>query len=362
MPLIPLSKTRRASCLGRLLVFFVLIVLAILYFNPWLRKIALDAVAERYPQTKTWPDKAAKAAGDARDLAVSGYNKGKKLLQSSLPSSSPAPKAAPPSRPAKLTGEKDEIRIGSFNIRIFSNNSRTDDELQQIADILKYYDVIAIQELRDGKVLQRTTDILAQMGQVYDYIVSPPTGRGVKERYAFVFRPDKIQLIGEGRLYDDPRDVFMRSPFYATFRAGNFDFTLITVHLVYGDFKDARRKEIHHLARVYREVMDTDPREKDIIVLGDFNLPPVDSGWADFKAIPEMIHLISPPEKTTITDTSLYDNFWFQRDSLREYTGRAGVIRFDENMFQNDDAGAERAVSDHRPIWADFRTSMQDDD
>ena len=75
-----------------------------------------------------------------------------------------------------------------------------------------------------------------------------------------------------------------------------------------------------------------------------------------------MAYLIGPPEKTTITDTSLYDNFWFQKDNVLEYSGRSGVVRFDENIFRNDDDKAKIAVSDHRPVWADFQINADDDD
>ena len=57
-----------------------------------------------------------------------------------------------------LFGES--ISIATFNIRIFSNNSRDDTELLQICDLLKDYDFIALQEVRDTKVLDRTIAML----------------------------------------------------------------------------------------------------------------------------------------------------------------------------------------------------------
>ncbi len=70
-----------------------------------------------------------------------------------------------------------------------------------------------------------------------------------------------------------------------------------------------------------------------------------------------MTHLINPPSKTTITDTNLYDNFWFQSKYTKGYAGKLGIINFDETMFENDNRKAKIAVSDHRPIWAIFKTS-----
>ncbi len=255
-----------------------------------------------------------------------------------------------------------EIKVCSFNIRIFSNKSRNDQELETIAKILKYYDLIAIQELKDEDVLKRTVTILKRMGYRYDYVISPPVGKIIKERYAFLFRPEKISLKDQGKVYLDKNDEFLREPFYAEFQAGHFDFLLVNIHVIYGDNENLRRKEIFSLAKVYRTLQKENPKEKDIILLGDFNLSPEDEGFKEFKFFEAMRYLIISPDKTTITDTNLYDNFWFQQNFVKEYTGQSGVIRFDENIFQNNDRKAKLAVSDHRPIWADFKIDMEDDD
>ena len=41
--------------------------------------------------------------------------------------------------------------------------------------------------------------------------------------------------------------------------------------------------------------------------------------------------------------------------------GRCGIDRFDETDFGNDDKVANLAVSDHRPIWAVFNMTRDDD-
>ena len=46
----------------------------------------------------------------------------------------------------------DDLILASWNIRIFSTGSRTDEELALIADRLEPYDLVAIQELRDEEV------------------------------------------------------------------------------------------------------------------------------------------------------------------------------------------------------------------
>ena len=256
----------------------------------------------------------------------------------------------------------DTLKIATFNIRIFSNKSRSETELNYTAEILKKYDVVAIQELRDEQVLRRTIYVLKKKGYEYDYEISPKVGRKVKELYAFLFRKNKVKMIKKGKLYSERKDEFIREPFYATFKSGNFDFTLITIHVIYGKSKAERKQEVRELGVVYNKIQDEDSNEQDVILLGDFNLPPTDAAFNLLKTISTMIFLIKPPAKTTITDRSLFDNFWFQKKYVREFTEEYGIDKFDEVMFNNNDKIAKKIVSDHRPVWAKFNTSLEDDD
>ena len=97
------------------------------------------------------------------------------------------------------------FRLAAWNIRIFSNGSRTDNELHHIAKVLINYDFIAIVELRDEVVLRRTEAVLEGMGRDYDYVMSPPVGARVKERYAFLFDPQIVHVIENGEVFPDPQ-------------------------------------------------------------------------------------------------------------------------------------------------------------
>lgn len=169
-----------------------------------------------------------------------------------------------------------KITVASFTIRIYSTGSRDDNELGLIADRLQQFDLIAIQEVRDEEVVHRTLGILAQRGLAYRGIVSKPVSRESMERYAFMWRENAFQPLDDGAIFPDPNDVFSREPFVASFRAGNFDSTLITMHSIWGNSKNERRAEALLLDDVYRAVQNADPNEQDVIVLGDFNLPPED--------------------------------------------------------------------------------------
>jgi endonuclease/exonuclease/phosphatase family metal-dependent hydrolase len=254
------------------------------------------------------------------------------------------------------------IRIASWNIRIFSNESRDDSELKRICQTLLDYDLVAIIELRDEEILQRARKMLETMGRNYDYQVSGEIGRNVKERYAFLYDKSMVQALDPGLIYPDPEDVFIREPYYATFVSGKFDFTIIATHVIWGSRVAQRRAEIQNLADVYNQIQQMNSSEQDVILMGDFNREPDDiKSYTQLRNIPSMISLFDLPQKSHIKDSSLYDNIWFQSDYLREYTGVSGIDKFDETDFGDNDELASLEVSDHRPVWAEFHTTMDDD-
>ena len=214
--------------------------------------------------------------------------------------------------------------------------------------------------------LKRTQRILSQMGKAYQYQLSPAVGRSVKERYAFLYREDLVGVVEQGELYPDAADGidnFSRDPYWATFRAGEFDFSVIVVHVIWGDTVGPRKAEVRALADVYRYVQEANGVEEDVLLVGDFNRNPNDAeGYGPIMAIPSMTRLFDLPQKSHIRDSSLYDNIFFQTDFVTEYLGISGIDKFDETDFGNDDKATNLAVSDHRPVWAVFGTNFEDDD
>ena len=254
----------------------------------------------------------------------------------------------------------DTISIATFNIRIFSNNSRDDEELLQICNILKELDFIALQEARDTEVLDRTVLMLKNRFNLdYRYLASKRVGtERVKEIYVYLYRADKVKAVKSFSVYPDPEDDFIREPFIAMFKAGNFDFYVINIHSIYGDSVSERRYEAKKLAGVHAVVQSQD-NENDVLLMGDFNLGPSDSGFQSLKAILNMIY-VNDEIPTSIKD-KLYDNIWFQSHFTKEFTGKYGIIKFDEVLVGNDDKKASLMISDQRPLWAEFDTSVDDD-
>ena len=261
-----------------------------------------------------------------------------------------------------------ELKLAGWNIRILSDGSRNDAELHEIAQTLIDYDFIAISELRDEKVLQRVQRILSESGAEYGYLMSDPVGKEGsrhKERYAFLYYKGLVSVVKGGEHYPDAADGkgdFVRDPYWATFRAGKFDFSVIVVHVVWGKSVGARKAEVKALGDVYGYVQAANGVEDDVLLVGDFNRNPTDAdAYNRIMSIPSMTRLFQFPQKSHIRDSSLYDNIFFQTNYLNEYLNRSGIDKFDETDFANDDKAANLAVSDHRPVWAVFSISADDD-
>ena len=259
--------------------------------------------------------------------------------------------------------QRSELKLAAWNIRNLSHGNRTDAELRKIVKILIDYDFIAISELLDEKVLKRIQRFLSESGAEYDYQISDPVGHedeDRRERYAFLYYKGLVNVIRDGELYPDAADGnpndFVRDPYWATFRAGEFDFSVIVVHVDWDDAVAVKRAEIMKLAAVYQHVQEANGDEDDVLLVGDFNRNPDDEeAYGELLKLPSMTHLFRLPQKSHIKDSSLYDNIFFQKDYVTEYAGRSGIDKFDETDFGNDDDAASRAVSDHRPVWAVFR-------
>ena len=345
-------RENRASCLMRLLSLIIIGVICF-YIGAYKDRIA-NFIEEYMPDVK-------KAVGNR-------ISKIKASSQPQILTITPSPEkrlSANDQGAGALPGEGQllprDIRIASFYISSFSDNDRVP-ELLQITHIIKYFDVIAVQGGIQETALKKIVDILKGLGLTYAYTSAVPSGDGNQGLPAFLYRPDNISLVREGTTYRAKSPYFVREPFYATFQAGHFDFTLVSIHVSWGTNEEQRRSGITELPEIYNFLHEKFPREQDIILLGHFNLPPDDPAWDNLKLFPTMAPLIRTPDTTNISGTRLYDNLWFQQKYTQEYTGCSGVIKFDENMFGNNDQKAGLSVSVYRPVWADFRVTQPDDD
>lgn len=248
------------------------------------------------------------------------------------------------------------ITIATFNVRIFSTRSRDDRELSVIASLMAPHDLVLIQELRDTEVMERLVRIMEARGEgVREWRATDPLGRGVKERYGWLWKPGVMEPEGDLLVLPDGDDKFIREPAAQRFLLHSGpDFLAAQVHLLFGDSREDRRIEAEGLPGALAWFCRASGGESEVFLAGDFNLSPLDGvfsalGHAGYRSL-------KAGEGTTISD-SPYDTFWLSEDMEALYAGNWGMERFDETLYDGVDRLASREVSDHRPLWMLLWTS-----
>ena len=317
--------------------------------------------------------------------------------------------------------------IATFNVYRLGNiaDRYTDDEgadadtgsipdrEKNLANVLAVgqFDLVAFQEVTDGLpgwlVMSDLVEVLsADHGLNYQFFLSDHIGQGLMpEAIAFMFNPETVKpeiVTGTNSLARNI-EIGGRDLVLTRWEAGNFDFTLVSAHLAWGNEQDRDDgyQKIDHIFTAPR------PSEfsvdEDIVVLGDFNrfgkdddsvkeleddgtfwVPNVrifDPNFNEFEQVRKS-HIEGkgiPDDNpqwlstTVATNTSVYDIIFLSPDVAEEYTGTEdgsgfgedwGILHFDEaggcgyqqqadELAHND---LKEAYSDHRPLWMRFRT------
>ncbi len=167
--------------------------------------------------------------------------------------------------------------IGSWNIRAFDGGMpRLDESFHYIAEIISAFDICAIQELRDDlRPLKRLMDLL---GPNWDYFVTDVGNHeGANyERMGFVYNTNKVffrNVIGEIVFPSDTLsdgNQIARTPFFASFQAGWFRFTLCSTHIIYGDDLGMRAEEITAITDAL--IKRAKKEDQVFVFLGDMNI------------------------------------------------------------------------------------------
>ncbi|MFN3189780.1 MAG: endonuclease/exonuclease/phosphatase family protein [Aureliella sp.] len=247
------------------------------------------------------------------------------------------------------------LTMGSFNLHTFGKTKLTKPwVLERYADIVRQFDVIAVQEIRskDQTTLPRLMAIINQGGGAYDYTISERIGRasiGYYEQYAFIFDTNRVRTTPEQcYVVNDDADLMHREPFVGRFQTvapNPFRFTLINVHTD----PDEIEYELDVLADVYRSVREYEYPEDDVILLGDLNEEP--GKLRNLELIPYFLPLVQT-QKTNTRGSKTIDNILIDQQTTVEFSGRAGVIDF-VSAFGISQKEA-LSISDHLPVWAEF--------
>jgi endonuclease/exonuclease/phosphatase family metal-dependent hydrolase len=273
-----------------------------------------------------------------------------------------------------LRSVDENVVIASWNIAQFSEKKKVR-AIQYIADICERFDIVAIQEVKSNLGgLSRLQDMLPGH---YQILVSDPTGNN--ERLAFLY--DKRTVISTGLVCEiafhgliaSPTVFqFQRTPYCASFKAGRFDFTLVSVHIAEGSSQGAvgtalREQEIQELVKfIQREAKRAQGAvfDPDFFLVGDFNIQK--DGDRFFKALTtgDEPNFVMPRGMnslgTNFDQTKTFDKIaWVPSDEF-DFTGNFGVIPFGDVLYkeagQPPDA-AKKEISDHLPLWAEFRVT-----
>ncbi len=261
------------------------------------------------------------------------------------------------------------IKIAAFNIEIFGKATREKENVMNVLKkIAQEFDIMLVQEIRDIKqetapyYLQKINEAVGY--EKYAFKRSERLGRSkIKEVYVYFYNTDKVEFIeNSDYVYNDVNDVFEREPYIASFRSRNFDFTLVGIHVK----PDDADSEIGHLANIVDLILAENPNEKDIIVMGDFN---ADGTYFDendntnpFKA--SRFHWVITNEMDTMVETDwTYDRMVMMDDTLNyEYVENSAEVFYFDEEYGIDDRELIEDISDHYPIYADFKTDLPDDD
>lgn len=264
--------------------------------------------------------------------------------------------------------ERTTIEIAAFNIQIFGRAKRQkEDIMTALVRIVREFDIVLVQEIRDSS--EQTTPYFLQRinaleGPKYNYIRSERLGRTrSKESYAYFYNSETVDFIqGSDYVHNDVSDVFEREPYIANFRSGNFDFILVGVHTKPEDAYN----EIGNLTSVVSFIQGVRPGEKDIIVMGDLN---ADGRYFDEDDVSNPFsasgfYWIITNNMDTMTGTDYtYDRIVLLNATWNhEYiAGTASVFYFDQK-YGMDNATIVSEISDHYPVFAEYRTDLADDD
>lgn len=246
-----------------------------------------------------------------------------------------------------------QTKVLSWNIENFGK-SKSEIQLNFIANTIKDYDIITIQEVVAGfggaEAVSNLVAILNQKGSKWDYRISDPTSSSAykTERYAFIWKTNKTKLKGNTWLEKKYHLEIDREPFYATFEINKKIITLVSFHAI------TKSKQPETEIKYFKFLPQQYPN-LNLVFIGDFNCPQSHTVFNPLKKAGYTS--VFQNKKTTLKQkcqannclASEFDNIFYKTSSIHYIN--SGVIYF----FKSFDSLKEaRKISDHIPIWFEF--------
>lgn len=245
------------------------------------------------------------------------------------------------------------ISMCSWNLKNFGK-SKTDAEIEQIADLVKNYDVVALQEIvtsyGGAQAVARLAGELNRKGTKWDYVISDPTVSSPyrSERYAFLWKTNKLKKVGDAWLEKKYEQEIEREPYFIRLNSKGKTFTLVNFHAVPKKMQpETEIKFFKFLPSVY-------PKD-NLIFCGDFNLPQSHTVFNPLKTLGYLPVL--KKQKTSLRQkciagdclASEYDNIFYDAAKIHYLT--SGIIPFYTHF---EDIKQARLLSDHVPVFFKF--------
>lgn len=279
--------------------------------------------------------------------------------------------------PSKLD---ETLNIATWNIREFGKSRRREASIHYIAEILGQFDLISIVELRDD--LTDLGRVLQVLGPYWRAVYSDaiPDDAGNRERLGFIYDKRAVVFNGLAAEASPPRikkgseylseKSFWRSPYMASFKAGSFDFIVLTAHIRWGDSTAARRDELELLADwIEAKRQEKNAEDKDMIVMGDFNIASrTDSlSKAMTKNGLQIPKALLGAHGTNLEKDKRYDQILHYPIYPESFCNNGGELDFyvDEAHIAElfpDGMTKEKftfQLSDHLPLWMQIHTDIE---
>ena len=294
---------------------------------------------------------------------------------------------------AKIPAKKLEknLLIATWNIRAFGDLTRKEissasdspkrdyHSVLCIAEIIKRFDVVAIQEVKAN--IKGLRDTMKVLGNDWALILTDVNKGDVgnDERMAYIFDTRRVQLSGLACELVVPQEwintasnealteQFVRSPYAVSFKSFSQTFILVTLHIKYGKSSKDRIKELSGIAKWMAEwASDVNAYHQNLLCLGDFNIDER-GDLLNQTFITSGLHIPEELQNKEVTrsifdETKFYDQIaWFNNAknipnlSLKYKT--AGNYNFVPTALKNRKLTKQALsfmLSDHLPLWAEF--------
>jgi len=248
--------------------------------------------------------------------------------------------------------QKDNIKLVSWNIRDFGQ-TKSSEELDEIAEIVRDVDIIAIQEVVAGyggaQAVAKLTDMLNRKGNNWDYVISNPTNSSkyVTERYAFIWKTKHIKIKNRGGLVAELDFQIDREPFLLDFYLGKRKFSILNFHS--RPFNKDPESEIRALTKFVTNTANT-----TLILAGDFNVDEKEAVFSELKR--KGFAAAVSNQKTTLKRTCdqndylnyAIDNIFYSKEVYKLEGRVIDFVKFCESLEK------ARKISDHLPIFLKF--------